>query len=175
MEKSVNLSSFDWPRFLETTARNLADAVSEEYVVLIERGNSGDCFETIQWRDRSLADLLLDQQISLIVHFAVDNLEDGLICGDGVFRPYVDLSCLSADDEVADESVVDTVRLRLCTGEETALGYRITRAGEALNFQFVAIFCGTCELAPCSEPIDLDAERDFFGAALEAYIERFVA
>lgn len=175
MEKQVNLSSFDWAQYLDTTARNLRDVVSEEFVVLVNRGGLVDCFEPVDWRKQSLSNLLQEPGSSLIIHYAVDSLEDGLVCADGIFRPFVEQGRFTANDEMAYEAAVDTVRLRLCTGEETALGYRVTRTGEVLYFQFVAIFCGTCELAPCNEPIDLDAERAFFGPDLEAFIERFVA
>ncbi len=174
MEKNVPISTFNWQQFLVSTADGLTDAVTDEYVVIGEREDRVEYFEDQHWRSLPLLDYLADPARRLIVHFAVDNLEDGLVCADGVVRPYVDPAIADRADEDAYEAALDAVRQYLHTGEETAIGYRIRRDGEDLFFEAVEVFCGSCGMEPCNEALDDGAEQLFFKTALAEYLARFV-
>lgn len=174
MEKIVPISAFHWQQFLVSTAEGLAESVTDEYVVLGERDERVEYFEDHHWRNMPLLDYLADPASRLIVHFAVDNLEDGLVCADGALRPYVDPAIAARADEEAYEAALDAVRQYLHTGEETAIGYRIRRLGDDLAFEAVEMFGGSCGMAPCNEALDEGAQQKFFKTALEDYLDRFV-
>lgn len=175
MLKTVPINDFAWHEFLTESQRNLDEVVSDDDLVVKLIGDDPDYFTETSWRDVDLLQELVDDNTRLFVHFGVDNLDDGIVCADGVTRFYVDPDSIDPEDE-------DAYALALCeamdhtyTGDASAIGYVVSRHRDHLTFQVGAFFAGACTAPPPGvEILEGGEECIFYKDVLERFFDRFI-
>lgn len=173
MKRTIKISNFSWLEFLETTAENLEGSINDDYIVTKDIDGIVDYFEDKNWRETDLLGEMNNQDLKLYVHFAADNLDDGVICADGVFRPYVDPDKVDPNDEEAYEDACEEAREHMHVGETGSIGFLVSRQGDDLIFQVAENFGGACGMAPCNTVLEDEEEHVFYGNALDEYLNRF--
>ncbi len=175
MLKTVPINNFFWDEFLSVSMKNLDEIVTEDSLVVKMVNDCIEYYDEVSWREIDLLQELSDKNTRLFVHFGVDNLDDAIVCADGLTRFYVDLDRIDPDDEDAYAIALNQAMDHTYTGDASSIGFVISRHQDQLTFQIGVFFAGACTAPPPG--IDILAnheENEFYMDVFERFIERFI-
>jgi len=125
------------------------------------------------WKSADLVEELAAAETRLFVPFAVDNLDTAVVLADGTTKLYVDPTLVSPEDEDDYEQAIEQARELFIEEKSETVGFLFSLDGEDL-----VITAGWFRDASDDGPATIDAlvnneELDFYGYAMERYIDQF--
>ena len=173
MKLVMPVAAFDWDGFLEETLKNLEHLIPEENLVIKQVDKHVEYYS----KRREGAELLEEMRAKntcLFVHFAVDNLDNAVILADGSTKLYVDPNVVSPEDEDAYETALESAREHLYCSETETVGFIFERHGDQLTITTGWYSGGAGSSPPAIDRLVNNEELDFYGYAMERYIEQFI-
>jgi hypothetical protein len=173
MKNVVPATSFDWDGFLEETQKNLENMITSDMLVIKQVDRQVEYFSS-GWKNLDLLRELRGGDTRLFVHFAVDNLDNAVVLADGTTKLYVDPAVVSTEDEDVYDDAVEEAREHIYCSETESVGYIFERQGDDLTISTGWYVEGSSDGPPAIEVLANNEELDFYGYAMERYINQFM-